>query len=449
VKLAMVGGGGFRTPLVHGALLGDRHDRRVDEVALHDVDSDRLAAMSAVLAQQAAARSDAGAPIRVNATTDLDRALEGADFVFTAQRVGGVAARVVDERVALACGVLGQETTGPGGLAFGLRTVPAALHVARRVAALAPQAWVINFTNPAGMITESMQAVLGDRVVGICDSPVALARRAARALGHDPGRATPRYLGLTHLGWLLGLDVEGRDVLPDLLARPDLLAGTEEGRLFGPEWVGSLGALPNEYLYYYYYTREAIAGIGRAGQTRGEYLRDQQGAFYREVARRPERAYRRWLEARAERDATYLAEARDEGEPRDPLDVAGGGYEGVALAVMAAVARDEPCELILNVRGAGRAIPGLPPDAVVEALCRVDGSGAAALPAPSLAGAMLGLVQQVKAVEQLIVAAAVRGDPDLAVQAFALHPLVDSVSVARQLLRGYRQGIPEVDAVFG
>ena len=223
MRLAILGGGGFRVPLVYGALLRDTSDRRVDEVVLHDVDEGRLAAVGHVLQQMAAGREQAP---RVATTTDLDTAVTGADFIFSAIRVGGLAGRTADERVALDLGLLGQETTGPGGLAYGLRTVPVAVHVAERVAALAPSAWVINFTNPAGMITEAMQQVLGTRVVGICDSPIGLGRRAARALGLDPDRTSAGYAGLNHLGWLRSLSAGGVDVLPELLADRHKLPGT-------------------------------------------------------------------------------------------------------------------------------------------------------------------------------------------------------------------------------
>src|SRR5665811_381127 len=177
MKLAILGGGGFRVPLVYGAVLRDLSSPRVDAVSLYDVSPDRLEAMGQVtqqMAQEEMAKGHEGAPT-VETTTDLDGALDGADFVFSAIRVGGLEGRTTDERVALDLGLLGQETTGPGGLAYGMRTVPVAIHVAERVAQICPQAWVINFTNPAGMITEAMQLVLGERVVGICDSPIGLA----------------------------------------------------------------------------------------------------------------------------------------------------------------------------------------------------------------------------------------------------------------------------------
>ncbi|GGK72462.1 6-phospho-beta-glucosidase [Sphaerisporangium melleum] len=452
MRLTILGGGGFRVPLVYGALLGDTGRPRVEEVVLYDVSAERLAVVRHVLAglaELAELAEGREAPPRVRVTTDLDEALRGAAFVFSAIRVGGPEARTADERVALDLGVLGQETTGPGGVAYGLRTVPVALHVAERVAALAPDAWVINFTNPAGMITEAMRRVLGDRVVGICDSPVGLVRRAARALGLDPARVVPDYAGLNHLGWLRGLWHEGRDVLPGLLADDAALAGVEEARLFGADWVRTLGALPNEYLYYYYFGREALAAITGGGRTRGETLLEQQERFYATVTRDPANALREWRRARRERDESYMAETRESAQAgeRDEEDLTAGGYEGIALALMTTLSRGGCTTMILNVRN-GSALPGLPPDAVVELPCVVEAAGVRPVAAAPLPGPFLGLVQQVKAVERLTIEAAVTGSPSLAVQAFATHPLVGSVSTARRLLQGYRARIPALDAVF-
>lgn len=447
MKLAVVGGGGFRVPLVYGALLRDTGTPRVQEVVLHDVSAERLEAVAHVLAQLAAGHER---PPGVRTTTDLDSALRDADFVFSAIRVGGTAGRTADERVALDRGLLGQETTGPGGVCYGLRTIPVAMRIAERVAAVAPRAWVINFTNPAGMITEAMRDVLGDRVVGICDSPIGLVRRAATALGLDPARVSPGYAGLNHLGWLTGLGHRGEDVLPRLLADDEALRRVEEARLFGADWVRTLGALPNEYLYYYYFTRDSIAAIEAAGRTRGELLLDQQERFYAAVRERPGDALAEWERTRRERDATYMAETRDAADAgeRDAADLEAGGYEGIALALMAAISRGEPTTMILNVRN-GSALPGLPADSVVEVPCAVDASGVRPLATRPLPGRFLGLLQQVKAVEQTTIEAARTGSARLAVEAFALHPLVDSVTVARDLLDAYRARIPELAAVVG
>ncbi|WP_030219250.1 6-phospho-beta-glucosidase [Streptomyces sp. NRRL WC-3626] len=439
MKLTILGGGGFRVPLVYGALLGDRAEGRVTHVVLHDVDAGRLRAIARVLAEQAAGVSDAP---EVTATTDLDEALRGADFVFSAIRVGGLEGRAHDERVALAEGVLGQETVGAGGIAYGLRTVPVAVDIARRVARLAPDAWVINFTNPAGLVTEAMSRHLGDRVIGICDSPVGLGRRIARVLGARPREAWVDYVGLNHLGWVRGLRVAGRDELPRLLADPSLLGSFEEGRLFGTEWLRSLGSIPNEYLHYYYFNREAVHAYQEAKRTRGAFLRDQQARFYAGVADTAVPALDLWDRTRAEREATYMAENRETAGAgdREEEDLS-GGYEDVALALMRAVARDERTTLILNVRNRGTLSP-LDAEAVIEVPCLVDASGAHPVSVDPLPGHAIGLVCAVKAVEREVLAAARSGSRETAVKAFALHPLVDSVNVARRLVDGYTAAHP-------
>src|SRR4051795_13015986 len=199
MKLTIVGGGGFRVPLVYGALLAKRERLPFDEVVLHDLDEGRMERLRTSLPGLARER---GEELPFRATTDLDQAIEGADFVFSAIRVGRLEGRVVDESVPLALEVLGQETTGPGGICFALRTIPAVMEIAQTIAEKAPGAWLINFTNPAGMVTEAAQRVLGDRVVGICDSPAGLCRRVAKALGRDAREMWFDYFGLNHLGWL-------------------------------------------------------------------------------------------------------------------------------------------------------------------------------------------------------------------------------------------------------
>ncbi|MEV7726062.1 6-phospho-beta-glucosidase [Streptomyces sp. NPDC087917] len=445
MRLTILGGGGFRVPLVYGALLADHAEGRVSRVTLYDEDPDRLTAMTRVLADQAAGVADAPA---VTATRDLDEALRGADFVFSAIRVGGLEGRAADERIALAEGVLGQETVGAGGIAYGLRTVPVARELARTIARVAPEAWVINFTNPAGMVTEAMAELLGDRVIGICDSPVGLGRRIARLLGARPQEAWIDYVGLNHLGWVRGLRVAGRDELPRLLADPTLLESFEEGRLFGAEWLRSLGAIPNEYLHYYYFNRDTVRAYQEVERTRGAFLRDQQRGFYAEAGRPGQAAgaaLAAWDRTRAEREATYMAENREVagvGE-REESDLESGGYEQVALALMRAIARDERTTLILNVRNRGT-LSVLDAEAVIEVPCLVDANGAHPVAVDPLPLHAVGLVTSVKAVEREVLAAAASGARADAVKAFALHPLVDSVAVARRLLDGYAAVHPEL-----
>jgi 6-phospho-beta-glucosidase len=432
--LTILGGGGFRVPLVYRALLGDP---LVTEVVLYDTDARRLRVVGAVLEALRATWAATGPTPGVRLASDLDEALRGADFVFSAMRVGGTAGRVRDERVPLAEGVLGQETVGAGGVLYGLRTLPVAMAVAERVKAVAPDAWVINFTNPAGMVTEAMSRVLGPRVIGICDSPVGLVRRAARAAGADPDAPDfgYDYVGLNHLGWLRRLTAGGRDLLPGLLADPAALAGFEEGRLFGAQWLAALGSLPNEYLHYYYFQREALAAVRAAPATRGEFLDRQQSAFVAAADAAPAEAYALWEQTRKEREETYMAENRAAtgGWERDPHDLDGGGYDRVALALMRAIARDERTVLILNVPGGG-ALSFLDPAAVIEVPCEVGAFGARPLPVAPPDEHQAGLMLSLKAVERATITAAATGSRDAALRALALHPLVDSAAAADRIL---------------
>ena len=476
MKLTILGGGGFRVPLVHEAVATAATGLTVDEVALHDVDPERLATISAVIEEQGARLAAEGRAValpRLVATTDLREAVTGADFVFSAVRVGGAEARTVDERVALGLGLLGQETIGPGGLAYALRTIPVALEIARTIAELAPTAWTINFTNPAGIVTEAMRSVLGDRVVGICDTPIGLVRRVGRLLGADlvagERGAEVDYVGLNHLGWLRSVRLGGTERLPGLLADDAALEEIEEARLIGKDWVRADGALPNEYLFYYLHTADAIERITGAATTRGEFLAKQQGDFYLAAAeadgRGPEaRAAEScctspldlWRETLHEREATYMAESRD--EERREEDVAGGGYQEVAMRLMTALATGRPERMILDVGNiaAGREdapaseriVPELPADCVLEVLCEVDGDGIRPLPVAPVELGRLGMMSALRSSERAILEAAVTGSREAAWQGFSTHPLVSSPELGRKLLEGYEAGHPQIAALF-
>ncbi|MGP9745735.1 family 4 glycosyl hydrolase [Brachybacterium sp. AOP29-B2-41] len=468
MKLAILGGGGFRVPLVYEAVATAATGLTVDEVALYDVDPARLATITAViegLGAQLAADGHAETLPRLTATTDLREAVTSADFVFSAIRVGGAEARTVDERVALNLGLLGQETIGPGGLAYALRTIPVALEAARVIAEVAPAAWVINFTNPAGIVTEAMRTVLGDKVVGICDTPIGLVRRVGRLLDADlvagDGVASFDYVGLNHLGWLRSVTIDGVDRLPALLADDAALEEIEEARLIGKDWVRADGALPNEYVFYYLHTAAAIDRITSAATTRGEFLAKQQGDFYLGAAESSEPAsccaspLDLWRETLHEREATYMAESRD--EERREEDIAGGGYQEVALRLMTALATGRSERMILDVGNAPtgseappeqRIVPELPADAVLEVLCVVDGEGVHPQPVAPVGLGRLGMMSTLRAAERKILEAAMTGSREAAWQGFSMHPLVSSPVLGKKLLEGYIAGHPEIAALL-
>ena len=318
-------------------------------------------------------------------TTDLQEAVEGADFVLCAIRVGLLEGRVIDESVPLSQGVLGQETTGPGGICFALRTIPAMTRIAEAVAEHAPDAWFINFTNPAGMVTEAVQRVLGDRAIGICDSPAGLCRRVAAALGREPDELWFDYFGLNHLGWLKGVRDGERDLLPDLLDDDERLRGFEEGRLFGGEWLRSLGMVPNEYLYYFYYAAETVDAVRHSERSRGAYLLAQQREFYAQDGQSSEQALARWRATRHDRERTYMAEARlAAGDDADHEIAGNSGYESEAMAVMEAIALNTRATLILNTANRS-SLPFLDERAVVEVPNTVGKAGP--VPIASASGA--------------------------------------------------------------
>lgn len=450
MKLTVFGGGGFRIPQIVEALAKrPLEELNVDTVCLFDVSTKRLAVMKSVLE---------GLPLehkpRIEATSDVQTALTGADFVFSTMRVGGTHGRVVDESVALNAGVLGQETVGPGGYAYAFRTIPHAIDLAQAVRKYAPNAWVINFTNPAGIITQAMRSVMGKRVIGICDTPIGLVRRAGRALGLAEDEFDYDYIGLNHLGWLRSIVTNGEDQLPKLLGDDELLSVIEEARIIGFDWVRQLGMLPNEYLFYYYHNREAVAQIQQETHTRGQYLEEQQGKFYDAATDSPERAFDLWDQAHRDREATYMAEAREianEGE-RHQEDVEEGGYQEVALDLMTALSGSASKRMILGVRNddaaTGLILPSLNADAVLEVPCVADGTGIHPQAVSPLTGPELGLVTQVKACENLVIEATLTHDLGMAWEAIASHPLVNSIDAARTMVEQYCAQIPEVAEVF-
>jgi 6-phospho-beta-glucosidase len=431
MKLALIGGGGFRTPLVYGALL-DR-DVRIDDLVLYDVELARLVRISSVLEGFAAERGVAPA---FRLTEDLDDAVEGADVVFCAIRVGGLEARVIDEVVPLAEGVLGQETVGPGGIAFALRTVPVMRSLAERVAERAPKAWFVNFTNPAGLVVEALQPILGTRAVGICDGPESLFRGVARALGRRREDLWFDYFGLNHLGWLRSVrDAEG-DLLPELLASDERLASFPEGRIFGADYLRAIGLIPMEYLWYFLHADEAVAAH-RAGGTRAELLLEQQTAFYAGGDEVPAEALASWRAALGERNATYMAEA---GKPAAETGHDAVGYEHAALDVLEAVNGTESTALVVNTTNRG-SMPFLDDAAVVEVPCTVGPEGVSSLEVGAVPQFARELIEEVKAAERLTIEAAVTRSEALAECALAAHPLVPSAETARRILDGYRASV--------
>jgi 6-phospho-beta-glucosidase len=446
VKMTLLGAG-VRAPFVLRGLAAAQDDLGLDEVVLHDSDGERLELM-AVLGRHMC--DGWGARFEVRGELDRGAAIEGAEFVFSAIRPGQEAARAVDEEVPIKHGVLGQETTGPGGFAMALRTIPAMLEYARLIEERAPDALLVNFTNPVGIVMQALHDHSSVRAVGICDGPVSMQRSVAEFLGHPRERVHADYFGLNHCGWIHRVLVAGRDVLPDVIDRFDeLRRADDQWTLFDADLVRRLGMLPMEYLYFYYYREQALAHISGSGGSRARQLQSLNDGLWPRLRACIDSgdvpgALAAWERAMAERDATYFARERGEAVP-DEMDqvedvFAGEGYEGVATAVMSAAVGRRRTPLILNVPNRG-AIGGLRDDDVVEVSCVADEHGAHPIAQGDMPAPAAALISQVKLYERLTVAAAVEGSYDAALAALLTHPLVASYPVARAILDEYIEAL--------
>lgn len=448
MKMALLGTG-VRTPFVLHGLADREGELGLTEVVLHDVDRERLRIMSALGSHLCRGW---GAGFDVRGEEDPRAAIAGSRFVFSAIRVGQERARADDERIPLAHGVLGQETTGPGGCAMALRSIPAMLRYAEIVADVAPDALVVNFTNPVGIVVQALCDHSTVRVVGVCDGPIEMKRSVAEFLGVPPGEVHADYAGLNHAGWLHRALVDGRDRLPEVIDRFEELQALEDSwRLFDPELVRRIGMLPMEYLYFFYSRGQAVENIVRSGGSRGEQIERLNAPLWRELAERVaagdlEGATSAWERTIDARHQTYFARERGETVLDGPGTEApsseemfeGDGYEGLATAVMVSAVQHRAMPLIVNAPNRG-AIPDLEDTDVVEVTCMVDGHGAHPLAQGHLPRHALDLIEPLKAYERLTVRAAVEGSYATALEALTIHPLVDSRPLAQAILDEYLQ----------
>jgi len=439
MMLTVIGGGGMRTPLLISGLIERRARLAVERVVLYDTDPDALAVVQG-LAGAMLARSTR--PFAVQTTTSPAGAFGGASYVITSIRVGGLAGRIVDEQVPLAYGVLGQETTGPGGWAMALRTIPVIVDLVAQVRRAAQDAWIINFTNPAGLITQALMASGERRVIGICDTPPALGRRIAAQLGLSEAAMRLDYLGLNHLGWVRAIWDGRADRLPEILASDDAIRGVYGRPLFTPDEVRRLGLLPNEYLHYYYHRDEAVGRLRAAPRTRGQEVAEvavRLRAAVLDAVTRGEDPLPIYEDAILARRSSYMA--TETGQRRDLAMMGGhveGGYARAALDVIEAMATPDGRELIVNAANGG-AIADLDGADAVEIPFSVGPSGPRPRRMGSLPATVRDLVLRVKAYERATIAAALNRSWRDAVAALTLHPLVPSPDIAAKMAEEFRR----------
>jgi len=409
MKIAVVGGGSTYTPeLAEGIGTWAQEPGGPSQLTLVDVDGPRQDIVAGFVRRMLA---HSGSPLTVETTTDLKEGLQGADFVVIQIRVGGQEGRHEDILLGLRHGLIGQETTGVGGLAKALRSIPAVLDIVEAANEVAPGAWVMNFTNPAGMVTEAVLNHGTERAVGLCNVPRELQIDIAGHLNVSEQAIELDWIGLNHLGWIRKILLEGRDVLPRVLR----ILETPGGPANIPEisyptgFLAALGMLPSSYVRYYYETERMLDRVRRRPLTRAQEV------------------------ARIEKE--LLSIYRDESSVKKPelLSERGGAwYSRVACDVMRALRSDEGAVHVVNTLNRG-VIPTLPDDASVEVRCRIDSSGVTPLPLDPPDERIAGLIHQVKAYERLGIRAAENKDRNAMLMALSAHPLVPSATVASRV----------------
>jgi 6-phospho-beta-glucosidase len=442
MKLTIVGGGSVRTPRLIPSLVRRAASLNLDEVWLMDNAPDKLRIIGELCETMAKQNS---APFRLILTTDPREAIRGAAHIITSIRPGLEEGRAIDERIAFEHGVLGQETTGAGGFAMAMRSLPAILDYARLVDEIgAPNAWIYNFTNPAGLVAQGLHYAGVKRIIGICDSANGAQHAVSRYLGIPLRRVYHEVYGLNHLSWTRSVQVDGyggngEEVLPGLL-NDEAFIGATHMASFAPGLRQWQGTFLNEYLHYFYHRDEALTALLAKPETRGEeVLRLTHDLLQQlQAADNPESALEVWRSVMGRRSASYMAHTRG-GTDRvkmPPVAEDEEGYAAVALGCIQAISTNAPLYTGLNVPN-GNAISGMEGDDIVEVSCWIDGSGVRPIQIGNIPEHQYLLMRTVKEYERLASRAILQRSKELAYQALTVHPLIGSYPLAEKLVNSF------------
>jgi 6-phospho-beta-glucosidase len=406
-KLTVIGGGSSYTPEFVDGFIQHEQEVTLGEIALFDIDADRLKVVGGMVQRMV---HHAELETKVSLSLKRPEAVEGAQFIVSSMRVGQMAARIRDEKIPLKYGVLGQETTGPGGTLKAWRTIPVTLDVARDIEKYAPGAWYLNFTNPSGIITEALLKHTGLKAVGLCNNPINMEAGLAMLFGAEDREVFLEWVGLNHVNWIRRVFVRGKDVTPDLMGMLEELSQHEEFPHFDPEMVRALGVFPTYYLQYYYDQPGRVAAAKAAGKTRGEVVREVEKELMEKYA-----------------DPNQVVKPPE-------LSLRGGArYSEAAFRLILSLLLDRRDIQIVVTRN-GTSLPDLPPEASVEVPCVIGAHGVTPLSMGRLPETIRPLCVQAKAWESWTVEAGVTGDRKAALMAMMINPLVPSFEVAKALV---------------
>jgi 6-phospho-beta-glucosidase len=414
-KIVIIGAGSSYTPELVEKLSRTQDAVPVDELRLMDIDEKRMDIVAGFCRRYAARL---GFNLHITTTTSRAQALDGVDFVDVQLRVGGNAARINDEKIPLKYGLIGQETTGPGGMMKGFRTIPVMLDIARDVEIYSPNAWIINYTNPTGLVSEAINTNTRAKILSLCSGGLFPGEQAARKLQVPVSTVRYDYIGLNHMNFAYNFTIEGRKITDE-----EYDAILEDTGILSTKLLRRLRLYPSPYLQYYFETSSRIKHLREAKQTRGEEVLALEKKIF----------------------AAYADPSINE-KPQALAERGGGGYSDVAISVISAIWNNCDAWIIANVPNQGT-IQFLPDDAVIETPCIINAAGARPLIIPDLPQAVWGLISAVKNYEQLAVKAAVEGSRELAELALLAHPLVGDygiiVPLLDDLLEANRQYLPQ------
>ena len=417
MKFTIVGAGSSYTPELLEEFALRRDSLSVDEVMLYDINEPRLNIMKGFCERFT---KKLGLDLVIRSTLNLDEALEGADFVDTQIRVGGNTQRVMDEKIPLKYGLVGQETTGAGGMMKAFRTIPVMLDVARRMEKLSPKGWLINYTNPTGLITEAVTRYTKANIAGFCSGGIFPKMWAKKAFGIDYARVQYDYVGLNHMNFISNITIDGRP-----LSNEEFVKIAAQDTSLDIELIKLLGVIPSPYLQWYYHTRKKVQKLKDSPLTRGEEVQLLEKEVYE--------AY---------------ADPANSDKPAALAKRGGGGYSEVAMNFVNAVYNNVDTEMIVNVPNQG-AVKFLPDSAVVEIPCLVNARGMSPLNVPHIPPMCWGLISAVKNYENLAVEAAVEGSIQKMKWALLSHPLVMDYELVEklvpELLEANRPYLPQFD----
>ncbi len=447
MKLAVLGGGGVRSPFLAKYIASRAKSLNISEVVFMDNDSEKLRIFGGI---STAITALVDPEVNFTVTENAIEALKDADFVITSLRVGQDHRRVTDERTALYEGIVGQETTGAGGFAMALRSIPALIEycgLAREYSK--PDVRIFNFTNPSGLVTQALRDEGFDNVYGICDGPNGFFKEVCEVLGIKLEDLSVECFGLNHLSWFRSIKINGKEMIKELINDSRLYEYTEM-KVFDRELVKRLEMLPNAYLYYYYHREKAVSQLLGAAKTRGEAIEDINKRMLEELRmldlnKDLDKALQTYLYYYTLREKSYMAIEAGKAPieiNKEDLNINifdndyGAGYATVALDFIEAVVHGKEKEMILSVPNNGM-IEGLREDDVVEITCKVGANGASPMYIGKVPELQMTLMTQVKLYERLAVKAIKNKDISTAIDALMIHPLVNSYSIAQRLVYKY------------